>query len=260
MLSPAAWATKTRLEISEVATADGSVAVIPVGSIEQHGHHLPVATDTFLADAVSHHGAERVIDDFPILVTPPVWTGYSPHHMSLGGTLTVELTDLLDVLTHLAESAIEHGFDAICFVNGHGGNASLVDNTVSVIGKEHSEVEVTGVTYFSLAASFIDNIRESELGGMAHGGEFETSLMLHLYPELVKEDAPAEYLEDPYDHGGKDLVEGGPLSSYRPFEDFSDSGAIGDPSLASAEKGEEIMSRLGDELETIFQQIHDEAK
>ncbi|WP_266081418.1 creatininase family protein [Haladaptatus caseinilyticus] len=255
-LSSVAWAAKTRREIGDIGTDDRSVLVIPVGSIEQHGHHLPVATDTLLADAVAHLGAERVADDVPILVTPPVWSGFSPHHLSLGGTISLELDDLLDVLSDVASTALENGFNGLCFVNGHGGNASAVDNAVSIIGKNHPDVEVTGVTYFQLAEPFIDEIRESDVGGMAHGGEFETSLMLHLYDDLVKmNQADAEYLDEPYDRGGKDLLVGGPLSTYRPFEAYSDSGAIGDPELASAEKGKMLFDRLGDELADVLRNI-----
>lgn len=261
--SSAAWATKTRREIRETGTADGSVVVVPVGSIEQHGHHLPVATDTLLADAVAHLGAERAGDDgdVPVLVTPPVWSGFSPHHTSLGGTMTLELENLLAVLENVADSALENGFDGVCFVNGHGGNASIIDNVVSTVGKSHADTEVTGLTYFQLAASFIDEIRESDVGGMAHGGEFETSLMLHLHSEFVTmEDADAEYLEEPYERGTQDLLVGGALSSYRDFEEYSASGAIGDPSLASAEKGEELFDRLGDELADVLRSVSEQAR
>ncbi|WP_423747079.1 creatininase family protein (plasmid) [Haladaptatus sp. SPP-AMP-3] len=260
-LSAVAWAAKTRREIRDVGAADGSVLVVPVGSIEQHGHHLPVSTDTLLADAVAHRGAERADDDVPILVTPPVWSGFSPHHLSLGGTISLELDDLLDALADVADTALENGFDGLCFVNGHGGNAAAIGNAVSVVGKSHPDVEVAGLTYFQLAEPFVDEVRESEPGGMSHGGEFETSLMLHLYPELVRmEDADAEYLDEPYDRGTKDLLDGGPLATYRPFEEYSDTGAIGDPKLANAEKGEELLDRLTDELADVFRNVSEQAR
>lgn len=260
-LSSVAWAAKTRREIRTIGTANGSVVAIPVGSIEQHGHHLPVATDTLLADAVAHLGAERAsADGVPLLVAPPAWSGYSPHHLSLGGTLSLELDDLLDLLSDVADTALENGFDGVCFVNGHGGNASAIDNVVSIVGKEHPAVEATGLTYFQLAEPFIEEIRESEVGGMSHGGEFETSLMLHLHPEHVKtEVAEAEYLDEPYDRGTEDLFVGGSLSTYRPFEEYSASGAIGDPSLASAAKGEELLDRLGDELADVLRNVSEQA-
>jgi len=257
---PASLATKTRTEIADVATQSGSVLVVPVGSIEQHGHHLPVATDTLLADAIAERGAERVSDEQPTLVAPPVWTGYSPHHLSLGGTLTTDADRLVGLLEDVADSAAELGFDAVLLVNGHGGNGPVVDLAVSTIGEEHPDLEVTGVTYFELAEPFADEIRDSDTGGMAHGGEFETSLLLHLYPDLVREDeTEGTYLDEPYDRGGQDLLEGGPVNSYTEFEEYSESGAIGDPDLASAEKGEELFDRLGDELADVLRTVHEQA-
>ena len=260
-LSSVAWAARTRCEIRKIGTADGSIVVVPVGSVEQHGHHLPVATDTLLADAVAHLGAERTADDVPLLVTPPVWAGYSPHHLSLGGTVSLELDDFLDLLADVTDTALQNGFDGVCFVNGHGGNASVIDDAVSIVGHDHPAVEVTGLTYFELAEPFIEEIRESNTGGMAHGGEFETSLMLHLHPEHVTMTAAeAEYLEEPYDRGAKDLLAGGSLSTYRPFEAYSASGAIGDPSLATAAKGADLFDRLGDELADVFRAVSEQAR
>ncbi|MFC6993825.1 creatininase family protein [Haladaptatus sp. GCM10025707] len=250
------WAGKSYQEIKNIGQQDGSVLIIPVGSIEQHGHHLPVSTDTILVDAVAHLGATRVEKDVPIMVTPTIWTGYSPHHMSFGGTFTLEHRTLLSVLEESASSALENGFDAILFLNGHGGNISLIGSAVSTVGTEHPNSQVLGLTYFQLAASFIDEIRDSELGGMSHGGEFETSLMMHLRPDLVSE-GDAKYFHEPYEHGGKDLVQGGPLSVYRGFDEYSHTGAIGAPELASTEKGEAIFELLGDEMESILTQIHE---
>lgn len=257
---PAALATKTRTEIDDVASQSGSVLVVPVGSVEQHGHHLPVATDTLLADAVANLGAERVVDDQPTLVAPPVWTGHSPHHQSLGGTLTVDADRLVEVIEDLADSAVEMGFDAVLLVNGHGGNGAAVEVAVSAVGAAHPDLEVAGVTYFELAGPFADDVRDSDTGGMAHGGEFETSLLLHLFPDLVREEnAEGTYLEEPYDRGGEDLLEGGPVATHTPFEEYSESGAIGDPDLASAEKGAELYDRLGDELADVLRTVHRQA-
>ncbi|RQG93635.1 creatininase family protein [Natrarchaeobius chitinivorans] len=254
--STVSWATKPYAEISSIATRDGSVLFVPVGSVEQHGHHLPVSTDTLLVDAVTNAAAQRAdAEGIPSVVTPPLWAGFSPHHTSLGGTITLPHDDLLATIEDVADSALEAGFETLFLVNGHGGNASLVDSAVSTIGDAHSDVEVLGTTYFNLAAPFVDSIRESDSGGMAHGGEFETSLMLHLYPDLVDRDSlEAEPLSEPYDHGMNDMFDGGPLAVYREFAEYSDSGAIGDPGLATAAKGEQLFERLCDELVAIVRQ------
>lgn len=252
------WAGETYENIKAVGEQDGSVLVVPVGSVEQHGNHLPVATDTILVDAVAHLGAERVVDDVPIMMTPPFWSGFSPHHMSFGGTITLDFDVMLEALENIADSALENGFDSLLLLNGHGGNMSLISAAVSTIGDEHDDVEVLGLTYFTLADRFIEDIRESDTGGMSHGGEFETSLMQYLRADLVDEDKiEAPMLDEPYELGTQDLHEGGPLAVYREFEEYSHTGAIGAPELASAEKGEKIYYRLGDEMEELLTSIHE---
>jgi creatinine amidohydrolase len=253
------WAGKPYREIREIAGEAGSIAVVPVGSVEQHGHHMPVATDTILVDAMAREGAERVAEDVPILVTPPVWTGNSPHHMPFGGTISIGVHGLLDVLENVADSVLDNGFDAVFFLNGHGGNISTIGDAVSTVGDAHPEAEILGLTYFQLAGEFVREIRESEPGGMGHAGEFETSLMLHLQPDLVDEEAmEGTYREQIYEKGGTDLIEGGPLSVYRTFDEYSESGAIGDPRLATAEKGERLFDRLGEEVADVLVEIHEE--
>lgn len=243
-------------EIEDTGTAAGSVLVVPIGSVEQHGDHLPVTTDTLLANDAATAGAKRVSDEVPILVTPPVWSGYSPHHLPFGGTLTADFDTLLDLLGGIADTGLENGFDAVVLVNGHGGNTSLIDAAVSEIGRQHPDVEVLGLTYFELVTDLVEEVRESDVGGMAHGGEFETSLMLHLHSELVDTDEmPATYWKEHYDLGGKDLVVSGPLSVYRSFDEYSDSGAIGDPSVADGELGERLFNGIAEELAELFREV-----
>jgi len=179
--------------------------------------------------------------------------------MEFGGTITVSVETLIEILHNVAASVLDNGFDAVLFLNGHGGNASTIGSAVTKIGTEFPEAQILGITYFELADSFIDDIRDSDIGGMAHGGEFETSLMLHLRPELVDTDHPeAEYMDDPYELRRKDLFKGGPLSVHRSFTEYSDSGAIGAPDHATAEKGEVIFERVGDELESLLRTIHEQ--
>lgn len=257
------WAGKPYAEIREIAQRDGSVLVIPVGSVEQHGHHLPVATDTLLVDAVVAGATERAEtatgEDPPILVTPPVWSGFSPHHLPFGGTISLSFEDLRAILETVARRGVENGFDAVAFVNGHGGNEALISAVVSTVG--HTvDAEVVGVTYFRLAADEIAAIRESDAGGMAHGGEYETSLVLHLRPDLVaaSDEREGTMGEGPYEWIDLDLLGGGPLSVYRSFEDYSESGAIGAPELADAEKGERIYEVVTEELAALLVAVHEE--
>ena len=255
-LTDAAWAARPYGEVVDLAQLEGSVLVVPVGSLEQHGHHLPTATDTLLADAVAHEGADRT--DAPVLVTPPVWTGLSPHHMPFGGTVSLDREDLAAHLEAIADAALDNDFDALLLLNGHGGNAALVESVRASVGADHPDVEVSSLTYFALAEGFADEIRDSEVGGAGHGGEFETSLMLHLHPDLVDEErAAGTTMDEHYDLARQDLFVGGPLAVYREFTEYSESGAIGDPELGTAEKGAELFDRLADELTALYGAVHE---
>ena len=259
------WAGKTAPEIRELAAEDGSVLVIPIASIEQHGNHLPVSTDTILVDAVAHAGADRLggdgKDDVPLLVTPPFWAGYSAHHTPFGGTLTLGFEHMRAALEDVVAAGLDNGFDAVLVLNGHGGNVSLVDAVVKTVGETGPDATVAGLTYFQLAAAWVDEVRESDPGGMNHGGEFETALMLHLRPDLVREDRiEGTTHEREYTDEGVDLHVGGPLSIHRSYDEKTESGALGDPSLATAEQGEELFERLGEDVARVFRELHEKSQ
>lgn len=255
--SPVGWLSKPYSDIVDTAEEDGSILVIPVGSLEQHGHHLPVATDSLLVEAVAHAGAERVHESVPVLVTPTVWSGRSPHHLPFGGTASVETTTLLSALSDIAETTLENGFDALLFLNGHGGNMSVISDAVTEVGDSHPDREILGLTYFHLVESVIEDVRESDVGGISHGGELETSLMLHLHPELVERDRiEGTRRDEPYESGRQDLFADGPLAVYRTFDEYSRSGAIGAPELATADKGRQLFEHLDTELGKLLHEIH----
>lgn len=254
----AAWAERTARDVQATADADGAVAVVPVASIEQHGHHLPVGTDSMLVTSVVEGAANDVAADVPLLVTPTMWTGHSPHHMPFGGTISLDAEPFLAHARAVGESVIASGFDALLFLNGHGGNIALVGATTGALGPMYPETQILGTTYFQLATDTVADIRDTEIGGMAHGGEYETSLMMHLHPDLVDEAAmTGTMMDEPYDLGTKDLVAGGPLSVYRPFPEYTESGAIGDPTAASAGKGERLYEVLTGAVGELLTEIHE---
>lgn len=255
--SPVEWAGKTAPEVRAAAERDGSVLVVPVASLEQHGNHLPTITDTLLCTAVVQTAAERAAeDDVPVLITPPVWSGQSRHHLPFGGTASLDVPTLMDVLAHVADTTLENGFDALLFVNGHGGNVSTIGTAVQEIA-EDQDAEVLGLTYFKLAGEMVDSVRESERGGIAHGGEMETSMMLHLRPDLVRDDEVAGTPYDkPYDGEHEDLTDSGTISTGRPFTEYTESGAAGRPELATAEKGEAFFDGFCAALADTLSAIH----
>ncbi|WP_129116335.1 creatininase family protein [Halegenticoccus tardaugens] len=256
-MSPVAWMSKSYPDIVDTAEEDGSMVIVPVGSTEQHGHHLPVSTDTLLVESVAHAGAAQVRGSVPVLVMPTVWSGRSPHHLPFGGTISLRTTTLLSTLSEIADTALENGFDALLFLNGHGGNMSVVSDGVTEVGDRHPDREILGLTYFHLAETVIDDIRESDPGGISHGGELETSLMLHVHPELVERDRiTGTRRDEPYELGRQDLFVDGPLAVYRTFDEYSQSGAIGAPELATADKGRQLFEHLQSELGDLLCEIH----
>ncbi len=257
------WGLKSAYEIEEIGEKVGSIAILPVGSIEQHGRHLPVATDTIIVDSFARMVAERVQDDIPILKTPVVWSGHSPHHTSLGGTFSLKGNKLHNLLEELSNDVLDNGFDVLVLLNGHGGNASIISTVTSTIGSKHLDSQILSLNYFDFARlftdSFINEIRDSDIGGIFHAGEFETSIMMHLRPELVKQKKiEANNLEPVNDYTIKDLFEPGLVSVYQEFEEYSPTGAIGSPELATAEKGEKIFDRLGEKMETFLKKIYND--
>jgi creatinine amidohydrolase len=257
--SPVEWAGKTAPEVRTTAEREGSVLVVPVASLEQHGRHMPTITDTLLCTAVVRTGAESAAeDDVPVLVMPPVWTGQSRHHLPFGGTASLDVRTLLSVLEGVAATTLENGFDALLFVNGHGGNVHLVGNAVQEVAAVQ-DAEVLGLTYFNLAPEVVESVRESDVGGIAHAGELETSLMLHLRPDLVREEAvEATPYEKPYEGESEDLTESGYLASGRPFSSYTESGAVGRPELATAEKGEAFFEGFSDAFAGLLEEVHAE--
>ncbi|MFP9062224.1 creatininase family protein [Natrialbaceae archaeon A-chndr2] len=256
---PTAWAGKTAAEIETVAEQEGSILILPVGSIEQHGPHLPVSTDTICADALANEGAKIVMEDIPVIVGPAQWLGNSPYHVGFPGRIDVTFSKLVELYEEMAASALETGFDALLFLNGHGGNHNAIGGASKAIGLDHPEIEVLAMTYFGLAATFIEEIRDSELGGMNHAGELETSLMMHLRPDLVREDLiEGTHLDEPYTHAYDDMFEGGPLSVHRLEEEYAENGAVGAPEFATAEKGEKIFENLCAEMTILLEEIYEQ--
>nr|WP_240943055.1 creatininase family protein [Haloferax alexandrinus] len=248
----------TAAEVRAVGAKPGSILVIPVGSIEQHGEHLPVVTDSLLVEAMVDSAVEQT-DGLPVVVSPTVWSGFSPHHLTFGGTLSLDFETIRATLEDIANTGLQNDFDAVLFVNGHGGNGPLIGSVVSTVGIE-TDAEVLGTTYFELATDRIEALRDTETGGMAHGGEFETSLMLAVRPDLVSDSSTrnGEPLSETYRWGGQDLLDGGSVSVYRSFDAYSETGAIGLPEEASTEKGERIRSIIAEELASLLDAVHEQ--
>ncbi|HET7678209.1 MAG TPA: creatininase family protein [Candidatus Limnocylindrales bacterium] len=234
------WAELTSPELAATIARE-PVVIVPLGSMEQHGPHLPVSTDTDIGLALAEASAEEAATrDIPVLVTPPIWSGYSPHHMDLAGTITVEQDTFIALVGDVVTSLHRHGVRHVLLLNSHGGNMALAKVAADRVAVRLGVSPVV-CTYWHLVGEEVAAARRSPPGGMGHACELETSLQLHLEPSRVRSEllAPAVVpAESAYHH--VEMFAASRVSIYRPFTSYSESGVIGDPTLATPELGKRI--------------------
>ena len=219
---------------------DKTIFLLPTGAIEQHGPHLPVDTDIFNSNAL----VESVAASFKsnVIALPPIWWGTSPHHKGYPGTISLRLETFHHLLTDIFSSLTAHGFYRFLVLNGHGGNAGILTASTADLS-ETLGVSIPTYSYWQSIKSVLVEIGDSEIGGMGHACEMETSLALHLRPELVDLKAIARDMPDVrVALSCIDFRQPGFLGIPLDFVRDSKSGVMGDPTLATAEKGEKIFT------------------
>jgi len=241
------------------------VILIPMASTEQHGPHLPLKTDTVTAEEVSRRVAAKI----EVLYTPCIWTGYSPQHMhgpGLGrGTITVRPETLLNLMYDVGRSLIHHGFNRLIFVNGHGSNVKVVDpvlrklryETGALIGFVKPYME----NYVGLMKGLMENPPEETPGW--HASELETSQMLAHdvvkgtdYVRMDRAEKTLAHIPEflPRSFGKNDGMPDVEFEGYKYFtfpmdhHEFIESGTIGNPLRATAEKGEKAFELFADHV------------
>jgi creatinine amidohydrolase len=239
-------------EINE-AIAQKKVVVLPVGSIEQHGYHLPIDVDVRSASTICLGAGEKSPED--MLVMPSFTYGYCNHVMDFPGTITIQPSTFVAALTDITKSLAYHGFKRIVLVNGHGSNHPLVEQVGRQTNLQTDALCLT-LSWWNLIAEYWNEIRDSGVGGSAHACELETSLYRHMDDDAVKMDrvkaALPEYMTDI--PGGAewqyvDLTLGsGPATIISWTSSYSESGSFGNPELATAEKGRLVYERATDRL------------
>ncbi|WP_308460834.1 creatininase family protein [Streptomyces sp. Ru71] len=212
--------------------ADGSaqVAVLPVGSLEQHGPYLPLATDTLVACAI----AREIAAAHPVRLLPPVTISCSHEHAGWPGTVSISAPTLHAVVRDIADSLRRSGVHALAVVNGHGGNYVL-GNVVQEASARGERMALFPAPEDWEEARVRAGVVTSLLTDM-HAGEIETSVLLHAHPEVVR---PGYESADVVADDRRHLLTVG-MSAY------TDSGVIGRPSLGSAEKGKALLASLAD--------------
>ncbi|WP_446046309.1 creatininase family protein [Streptomyces olivaceus] len=206
------------------------VAVLPIGSFEQHGAFLPLATDTVIACTI----AREVAAAYPVHLLPPLTIACSHEHAAWPGTVSISAVTLHAVVRDIAESLRRSGIDALVLVNGHGGNYVL-GNVVQESAGSGTRMALFPAPDDWREARARADVRTSPHSDM-HAGELETSVLLHAHPEMVRPGyETSDFLADDRRH-----LLTLDLSAY------TESGVIGRPSLATAEKGRQLLAGLVD--------------
>ncbi|HEX2942386.1 MAG TPA: creatininase family protein [Rhodopila sp.] len=222
-----------------------AIVILPIASLEQHGPHLPVEVDSILGETVAARTASKLqAKGQPVLVLPVIWTGLSEHHMTFGGTVTLDNAAFAALIEGVVRSVLRLGFRRIVFLNAHGGNENalrtITDDLTPKLG-----VPIVQFTYWYAAAAAIAKILETQ-GGLSHACEAETSMMMAVRPELVATDriplAKVNRTPDLTD------VVGGGVYMWRNIASRSSSGVLGNPDAASADKGERLFEAISDAL------------
>ncbi len=238
----------------EVDALDKSkvVVVCPIGSLEQHGHHLPLLTDTLLVTAVADAVHERLADR--VLLTPTLWLGASDHHLDFPGTVSASNSVYVEMLKDVVSSFVRAGFSRILLLNGHGGNIAPGETAITELANtddDCDDVYIALASYFTIAESVLAPEKHGmQTDRITHACEYETSLMLHAHRDLV-------LMERAQGQGDPALPQAPGTRLAGRFHHATATGAMGRPDLATPEKGASLFAAIVDEVTKMVSQMVD---
>ncbi len=225
---------------TEIAALETDLAVLPVGSTEQHGPHAPLGTDTIAAEAVAKAGVDRFSGE--VVQAPTVPVGIAEEHRYFSGTMWVSPDTFRAYVRESVASLAAHGFDRVVLVNGHGGNVPALGEVAATISR-HDEAYAVPFTWFDAIDTDVP---------MGHGGPLETALIRHLDPELIRDEQLEAAREEGADGWGE-WVSATNLA--HDSAEFSKNGVVGDPTAGDAELGEVLLERSGEALSTLLEAV-----
>jgi creatinine amidohydrolase len=223
----------------------GKVCVVPCGSVEQHGPHLPLDVDIVCPQGIAY-GAGRAVPD-KMLVLPPVWYGYTGHVMDFPGTINTHFETFIHQVLDITKSLAYHGFKKIVLLNGHGSNMPNLDLVARRTNLE-TDAECILAAWWNLLTvdkTFLPRWRQSKFpGGCAHACELETSLYLYLDGDNVRKDqiknGTISFNEEDSPFNWCDLFAAGPATIISWTSSYTETGVLGEAELATAEKGRQV--------------------
>ena len=222
----------------------GSLLILPIGTTEEHGPHMPVDTDARIAEAYGTRLAESLVPEMPVLLLDTIRYGYSLKIMrQWPGTIIVRSRVLMDMVFDICKSLLDMGFEKLAILDCHGGHGGPL-NTVSRELCDATDKAIAIVNPFVMARDEFNAARKSPAGGALHGCEFETSLVLHLSPEVVdmSKATNVDFLRYHSDFVAGDNCLGKQKVTWSTwYIQPTQTGAYGDPTVATAEMGKLIM-------------------
>jgi len=238
----------TSPEVADALLRGIDVVILPVGSIEQHGAHLPLATDSLHTVAV----LERVARKLPAVLAPLMPVGRADHHMAFAGTMSLKPETLHALVRDCCDSLFQHGFRHVLIYSGHGGNAAPLARIIDDLMRENAGRSIIGCTDWGIYDGALfpcaDAFGVSTFAAGWHAGELETSMILALDADLVlMERAAPGFLGNLADVRGKLMSEG--------IQAIAPSGVLGDPRAATREHGQAYLEALTENITRFF---HDE--
>ncbi|WP_242132528.1 creatininase family protein [Aestuariivivens marinum] len=246
------WDQLTTSELSKIAK--NIPVILTMAATEQHGKHLPLATDRLIGEHFANELHKAIPDK--VLVLPSISIGCSSHHMDFSGTLTISHDTFIRQVEDIVKSVIEHGFKNIILLNSHGGNQAVGQVLVEKLGYENPTANIIMVTWWKLASEALFTLNESGKGGVGHAGEFETSLMLNIAPHLVHLDKIEKGKHtDTFSWSEGDMLRGPKASYYRSTKEMTTNGVFGDPEYGTLEKGKQISKLVVDDLKNIINDL-----
>ncbi|WP_415378651.1 creatininase family protein [Halosimplex sp. TS25] len=241
---------------TDADAVETDLALLPVGSTEQHGPHAPLGTDALTAEAVAEAGADAY--DGEVVVAPAIPVGVAEEHRHFAGTLWVSEDTFRDYVRETVDSLAHHGWDRVVVVNGHGGNVAPLREVCGRVTR-HDDAYAVPFTWFDAVSLDRDWTGDPDAPpvdlaeiAMGHGGPVETALVRAVAPDLIRDDRLDDAAAGAADGWGEWVA--GTNLAYDSAE-FSENGAVGDPRGGSAELGAWLRERSAEKVATLLDSV-----